>query len=134
MNVQWHDNRGQRGSIKRNTTHKHAHYYPAWEQDSFTLYGSWLAPNTEVDAATGNQVNRAYAWGYADNQGTDSDSGTTGEAVKNYFKIGSAVAPNGEAVELQYIDFIKIQSGINHSAGALGEISTEVLMIKDENL
>ena len=134
MNVQWHDNRGQSGTMKRNATHTHGYYYPAWEQDTFTLYGSWLAPNTEVDASTGNQVNRAYAWGYADNEGSDSDSGATGEAVKTYFDIESAVAPNGEAVALQYIDFVKIQSAINHSAGVLGEISTEVLSVKDENL
>lgn len=134
MNVQWRDNRGQSGTMKRNATHTHGYYYPAWEQDTFTLYGSWLAPNTEVDASTGNQVNRAYAWGYADNEGSDSDVGTTGDAVKTYFNIESAVAPNGEAVELQYIDFVKIQSAINHSAGVLGEISTEVLSIKDENL
>ena len=134
MNVQWRDNRGQSGSVMRNATHNHAYYYPAWEQDHFTLYGSWLAPNTVEDAVTGNQVNRAYEWGYADNQGSDGDEGSTGEAVRNYFSIDSAVAPGGQAVNLQYIDFVKIQSAINYSAGVLGEISTEVVSIEDENL
>lgn len=134
MGVQWRDNRGESGIISRNTTHTQEYYYPAWEQPTMTLYGSRLNANTEVDATTGNQVNRAYAWGYADNQGSDSEAGTSGEAVKNYFKISSAVTADGEAADLQYIDFVKVQSAINHTAGALGEISTEVIAIEDENM
>ncbi len=134
MGVPWRDNRGGSGIMSRNTTHTQDYYYPVWEQSTMTLYGSRLNANTEVDATTGNQVNRAYAWGYADNQGTDSDAGTSGEAVKNYFKISSAVTADGEAAALQYIDFVKVQSAINHTAGALGEISTEVLAIEDENM
>ena len=134
MGVQWRDNRGGNGIMSRNTTHTQEYYYPAWEQPTMTLYGSRLNANTEVDATTGNQVNRAYAWGYADNQGSDSEAGTSGEAVKNYFKISSAVTADGEAADLQYIDFVKVQSAINHTAGALGEISTEVIAIEDENM
>ena len=134
MGVQWRDNRGQSGVISRNTTHTQDYYYPAWEQTTLTLYGSRLNANTVVDASTGNQVNQAYAWGYADNQGSDSEAGTSGEAVKNYFKISEAVTADGEAAALQYIDFVKVQSGINFVAGALGEISTEVLAIEDENM
>ena len=126
MNVQWHDNRGQSGMIKRNSTHTHPSYYPAWEGPTLTLYGSRLEPNTEVDAATGNQINNAYEWGYADNQGSDSDSASTTSA-KTYFSISSAVAADGSPANLQYIDFVKVQSAINFVAGALGEISTEVL-------
>lgn len=134
MSVQWRDNRGASGVISRNTTHTQDYYYPAWEQTTLTLYGSRLNANTVVDASTGNQVNQAYAWGYADNQGSDSEAGTSGEAVKNYFKISEAVTADGEAAALQYIDFVKVQSGINFVAGALGEISTEVLAIEDENM
>ena len=132
MNIQWHDNRGKSGFITRNSTHTQPSYYPAWEGSTFTLYGSLLEPNTEVDAATGNQINNAYEWGYADNQGTDSTTVPSG--VKNYFKISSAVAADGSAANLQYIDFVKVQSAINFVAGALGEISTEMLSIEDENM
>ena len=134
MGVQWRDNRGVTGTLRRNATHTQEFYYPAWEESSFTLYGSRLEANTEVDPTTGNQVNRAYAWGYADNQGRDSDTGSAGEAVSSYFKISSAVAADGSAVDLQYIDFVKVQSAINFVAGALGEISTEVLRVEDENM
>lgn len=133
MNVQWMDNRGKSGFISRNSTHTQPSYYPAWERPSLTLYGSLLEPNTVVDATTGNQVNNAYEWGYADNQGTDSDS-SAATSAKTYFKISSAVAADGSAVGLQYIDFIKVQSAINFVAGALGEISTEVLAFEDENM
>ena len=132
MNIQWHDNRGASGIITRNTTHTQPSYYPTWEGSTLTLYGSLLEPNTEVDATTGNQINNAYEWGYADNQGTDSSATTSG--VKNYFKISSAVAADGSAANLQYIDFVKVQSAINFVAGALGEISTEVLAFEDENM
>ena len=133
MNVQWRDNRGKSGTVKRNSTHTQPSYYPAWEGQTLTLYGSLLEPNTEVDASTGNQINKAYEWGYADNQGTDSDSATN-TSVKTYFKISSAVAADGSSANLQYIDFVKVQSAINFVAGALGEISTEVLSIEDENM
>ena len=133
MNVQWRDNRGKSGFISRNSTHTQPSYYPAWEGQTLTLYGSLLEPNTEVDATTGNQINNAYEWGYVDNQGTDSDPATT-TSVKTYFKISSAVAADGSAVSLQYIDFVKVQSAINFVAGALGEISTEVLAFEDENM
>lgn len=132
MNVQWQDNRGASGIISRNSTHTQPSYYPAWEGATLTLYGSLLEPNTAVDAATGNQINNSYEWGYADNQGTDSSVTTSG--VKNYFKISSAVAADGSAANLQYIDFVKVQSAINFVAGALGEISTEVLAFEDENM
>ena len=56
------------------------------------------------------------------------------KAMKCYFKISNAVNLDGSPADLQYIDFVKVQSAINHVAGGLGEISTEVMGFEDENM
>lgn len=137
MAVRWRDNRGGEGEVPRNTFHRHDFYYPQWiEADSYTLYGTRLAPNTHTDPQTGNIVNAAYGWGYADNRGSDCEAGgnTDAAAAKCFFDISNAVNADGTAAELQYIDFIKVQTGVNHFTAALGEVSTEVLGFADETL
>ena len=135
MSVQWADNRDAQGRITRNATHTHDYYYPAWISDlNYTLCGSVLVHNTSVDGS-GRYVNNPYEWGYADNRGSDADSSASnGEAMKCYFKISNAVNRDGSPADLQYIDFVKVQSAINHVAGGLGEISTEVMGFEDENM
>ena len=136
--VQWRASDGTSGTIAHNTSHTQPYYYPLWlDVESYTLSGSMLAPKTSVNAATGNQVNEAYAWGYADNMGSDAakvDSTDGQTAIKSYFKIANAVNVDGSTAGLRYIDFVKVQTSINHVAGALGEISTEVLGFEDENM
>lgn len=136
MNVQWRDSEGHSGTIARNNTHTQPHYYPEWiTSSSYTLRGSRLEAKSEVDPSTGNVVNGAYGWGYADNAGSDSDLAMEeGTPAKCYFNIANAVMADGSPAELHYIDFVKIQTAINHSAGALGEISTEVMGIVDESM
>ena len=135
MNVQWRDNLHGEGRITRNATHTHDYYYPAWLTEAhYTLYGSRLAANTTTDAS-GRYINNPYAWGYADNKGSDAEaSADSTAAAKCYFKISNAVNIDGTAADLQYIDFVKVQTAINYVAGALGEISTEVFGFEDENL
>ena len=41
---------------------------------------------------------------------------------------------DGKPAGLAYIDFVKVQVGVNASSGWLGEISTEIFDIKDFNL
>lgn len=126
-NILWRDNKGQTGCVYRNGIHTQASYYPAWiTSQSYTLYGSLLAPNTVQDS-DGKYINRAYAWGYADNNGEDAtEAGANGEGSMCSFELKNAVNLDGSAAELGYIDFIRVQSAICHTAGELGEISTEV--------
>ena len=124
MDILWRDNRGATGRIARVDAHKQASYYPAWaDKSSFTLYGTRLESRTTLDSVTGNYVNAPFAWGYADNLGSDlyGDSGKS-----NGFDIANAVAADGSPANLQYVDFVKVQSAINTTAGHLGEISTEL--------
>ena len=124
MDVLWRDNRGEQGRIARVDAHLYPSYYPAWaEAKSFTLYGTRLESRTTQDAVTGNYVNAPFAWGYADNIGSDV---CADDDQSNALDISNAVTVAGSSAELQYIDFVKVQSAINTTAGHLGELSTEV--------
>lgn len=124
MDVLWRDNRGEQGRIARVDAHLYPSYYPAWaDAKSFTLYGTRLESRTTQDAVTGNYVNAPFAWGYADNIGSDV---CADDDQSNALDISNAVTVAGSSAELQYIDFVKVQSAINTTAGHLGELSTEV--------
>lgn len=137
MPVRWSDNRGGEGEVPYNNFHRQEFYYPQWiEAQSYTLYGASLAPNTYTDTSTGNIINGAYEWGYADNYGSDRGTGDNadGAAAKTLFDIDNAVNADGTPANLQYIDFVKVQTAINHATALLGEVSTEVLGMADETL
>lgn len=134
--IQWKDNRGNAGTVERNSSHKQG-YYPQWiDAEKYILYGTRLAANTTRHPITGDYYNNPYAWGYADNAGSDQAAGevSDGDPRKNYFRISNAVNADGSAANLKYIDFIKVQTGISQNSGPLGEVSTEVLAFEDENL
>ena len=138
--VQWRDNRGTIGRIDYlKQYHDQPSYYPAWiDTDSYTLYGTCLKHRTYDRSGNGTYwVNGEYDWGYADNFGADrlsEDDNAAAGAMKIYFKISNAVDSDGNPAGLQYIDFIKVQTGVNMKAGWLGENSTEVFGFTDENL
>lgn len=139
MNVQWTDNRGQSGSIDYlSAFHRQDYYYPAWiESDAYTLYGTRLEARTTQDSSTGFWDNWLFGWGYADNWGSDNLAGAdglTGQGQRNGFLIENAMFADLTHINLQYIDFVKIQTGVNSKAGWLGEVSTEVFSVQDLNL
>ena len=139
MNVQWTDNYGVSGTIDYLAAfHQQHYYYPAWiEADSYTLRGTCLEARTTQDPSTGMWDNSAYSWGYADNMGGDNLTGSdavTGEGQRNGFLIENAMLPNRQAIKLEYVDFVKIQTGVNSKAGWLGEVSTEVFDVEDLHL
>lgn len=139
MNVQWTDNYGGTGTIDYlSAFHRQDYYYPAWVQpDSYTLRGTRLQAKTTQDNSTGFWDNWAFGWGYADNIGSDNMAGAdglTGEGQRNGFLIENAMYSDLTNINLQYIDFVKIQTGVNSKAGWLGEVSTEVFSVQDLNL
>lgn len=141
MAVQWIDNIGHRGTIDYDKVapwHRQDYFYPAWiDADSYTLYGTRLKDKTYLDSDSGRWVNGDFDWGYADNWGSDrlSASGNpNADPNKVYFKISNAVYPDGNPANLKYVDFIKVQTGVNASADLLGENSTEVYGFFDENM
>lgn len=139
MDVQWTDNLGNAGSIDYLAAyHAQDSYYPLWiEPDAYTLYGTRLEPRVTQNPTTGHWYNGEYEWGYADNFGSDrlSDGqNSVAAACKTYFKISNAVNPDGSPADLQYIDFVKVQTAVNFKAGWLGENSSEVCAFVDENM
>ena len=137
--VSWSDNEGNTGQIDYLASfHRQDYYYPAWvEADSYTLVGRKLKPRTEMVSET-FWKNQDYEWGYADNFSqtdrlSDDDNHNAGVNA-NHFKIDNAVTYDGRPANLRYIDFVKVQTGVNAKAGWLGEVSTEVFGIYDYNL
>jgi hypothetical protein len=59
------------------------------------------------------------------NQTKDPIAGYVDTYGTLYFKISDAIQTDGSPVTLQYIDFVKVQSGVNAMAGVFGEVSTE---------
>lgn len=139
MNVQWTDNQGLTGCIDYlQAFHRQDYYYPAWiEADSYTLRGTRLEARTTQDPTTGFWDNSAFDWGYADNMGSDcldrNDAGG-GQGQRNGFLIKNAMHIDGTHINLQYIDFIRVHTGVNSKAGWLGEVSTEVFSFQDMSL
>lgn len=139
MNVPWTDNRTTTGVVPYMASfHRQPSYYPAWiPADCYTLRGTRLEARTQQDAITGMWNSLPYPWGYADNMGSDlltDDDVYSPDGQVNGFSISRAMQPDGTAIELKYIDFIKVQTGVCASMAILGEVSTEVAGFTDLSL
>lgn len=125
MAVVWTDNRGNSGTVDYlGAYHRQEYYYPAWiKADSYTLRGTRLQDRLEDSSGNGTLwIGHPFDWGYADNFG--------GENIDR-FRISDAVRNDGTAADLSYIDFVKIQCGVQTKGGWTGEMSTEITLIKD---
>ena len=141
MSVQWTDNLGNSGEIDYLAQfHRQDYYYPLWiEEDSYTLTGTCLEPRNYDASGNGSYwVNAEYDWGYADNFSPIDrmGEGDNSNAVANinYFKISNAIDFECQPINLEFIDFVKVQVGVNAKSGWLGEISTEVFGFYDYNM
>ena len=122
QDVRWTDSEGQEGTVDYMAAyHKQDSYYPLWiTAEQYTLTGTRLKANNYDQSGNGTMwINPDYDWGYADNFGDER------------FRIGDAMDAEGKAVNLKYIDFIKVQTALNAKSGWLGELSTEVLGFED---
>lgn len=141
MPVQWTDNLGNYGEVDYlKQFHRQDYYYPLWiEEDSYTLTGTCLEPRNYDASGNGSYwVNAEYDWGYADNFSpidrlTDEDNASAG-ANANHFKISNAIDFECEPINLDHIDFVKVQCGVQAKSGWLGELSTEVCGFYDYNM
>ena len=139
--VKWTDNQGNSGEIDYlKQFHRQDYYYPLWiKEDSYTLTGTCLkARNYDASGNGSYWVNVEYDWGYADNfSPTDrltNDDNYNADTNANHFKISDAIDKNGKPANLKYIDFIKVQVGVNTKSGWLGEVSTEVFGFFDYSM
>ncbi|MBE9488016.1 MAG: PKD domain-containing protein, partial [Bacteroidetes bacterium] len=119
--------------------HTQDYYYPEWvKENEYKLSGTCIPSRTTQNSDSGFYYNESYEWGYADNfspiDRLTEDINYNAGVNANHFKISNAINSNGDAVNLKYIDFIKVQTGVNVKAGWLGENSTEVFNTKDYNM
>jgi len=136
MDVKWTDSEGKSGMIDYlKQFHAQDYYYPQWiQEDSYTLRGTLLSSKNMQNPSTGFWKNQSYDRGYVDNYGNDQIEGgstVTGSGQRNGFEITNAIYKDGTPIDLKYIDFIKVQVGVNAKSGPLGEISTEVFSFID---
>jgi len=123
------------GWMSRNVYHSQP-YWPLWLQDSATLtYRGAKLPCNYIDMGNngGNAyyVQYFYDYGYVDNLPNNTGMTSAGDEymerlVNPGFKIDWAVDADGNAVNLPYINFIKVYNCMNQYLGWLGETSTEV--------
>ena len=141
MPIQWTDNLGNSGEIDYLTQfHRQDYYYPLWiEEDSYALTGTCLkARNYDASGNGSYWVNVEYDWGYADNfspiDRLTGEDNANADANANHFKIANAIDCDCQPIHLNYIDFVKVQVGVNAKSGWLGEVSTEVFGFYDYNM
>lgn len=141
MPVQWSDSNGEKGEIDYlSQFHRQDYYYPEWiSENSYTLRGTRLEARNYDKSGNGSYwVLPAYEWGYADNfspvDRLTDDSNSGAAANFNHFRISDAMDFENKPANLQYIDFIKVQTGVNSKSGWLGECSTEVFGFRDYSM
>lgn len=124
--VAWRDNRGGSGRIDRVSEHTQPDYFPVWVAEDaaeYTFRGVRLPDN--VVKIDNKWIAQPFEWGYADNYSkTDRASGG------NRFRIADAVTDEGAPANLEQIDFVKIQTGVNQQAPLIGEVSTDLCGIR----
>lgn len=137
--VSWTDNFGNTGFVFANSYHTQAYYptenyFPDINQTQYTLSGTKII--AAVDKSNSSNIKSLQrAFGYADNKtrgNTNSDipdnpytPDTEGKGGDS-FDISWAVDTNGNYIDLDEIDFIRIHSGVNDNMAWLGEVSTEI--------
>lgn len=125
MGVAWKGSGGESDYIPYMSYWNPADYYwQDWQRDKETLtfFGSMLESN--VSYSNGVSSLPPYAWGYADNLGEDYFEGTRGRM--GYYSIRRARTWDGQPAELEYVDFVKVQTAITGHTPNLGDASTEV--------
>jgi hypothetical protein len=143
--ISWDDNTGETGIISTNSFHSQPYYplntlFPAISKSSLTFTGSMI--HGHVGLSGGMYVSLPAVFGYADN--TPVTAGDLTGIPDNPYTPGTIEGDGGDAIDISWavdaegnyvslpeIDFVMIYTGVNASAGWLGEISTEVRGIAD---
>jgi len=143
--IPWTDNRGNSGIIDRNHYHEQE-YYPQWLPDCLTFQGTRLPDNMmnlsdQVDQAWSPYyyVLVGFRYGYADNlpNFTDNADATSYNYEGCGIDISWAVDENRQPVHLDFIDFVRVYTGLNQKCPQpewWGETSTEFAGAEDIHL
>ena len=144
-NIPWTDNLGNSGTIDRNHYHTQE-YYPEWLPDGLTFRGTRLPDNIwdyseKVDKGWSPYyfVLIGFRYGYADNlpNFTDKADATSFNYKDCGIDISWAVDENRQPVQLDFIDFVRVYTGLNQKCPQpewWGETSTEFFGAEDIHL
>lgn len=125
------EHRDSTGYHMKNSFHNQT-YWPLWEQGETLTFRGGKLPNNAIDYGTKNApywVLYRYAkdaYGYVDASLNTDDYST--------FDIDWAVDNDGNHVDLNEINFVKVVCGIFQYCSWLGETSTEVAGFQDLHL
>ena len=145
-NIPWIDNQGHSGTIDRVNQWHPQEYYPEWLPDEITFQGTRLPDNmvdlSETVERTWSQwyyVLVGFRYGYVDNLANWTDKADANSW--NYegcgIDISWAVDENRQPVNLDFIDFVRVYTGLNQKCPApnwWGETSTEIQCAEDLHL
>ena len=145
-NIPWIDNQGHSGTIDRVNQWHPQEYYPEWLHDGLTFRGTRLPDNmldlSETVERTWSQwyyVLVGFRYGYVDNLANWTDKADANSW--NYegcgIDISWAVDENRQPVNLDFIDFVRVYTGLNQKCPApnwWGETSTEIQCAEDLHL
>lgn len=112
------------GYVWRNSFHSQP-YWPLWIEDTVLTFRGTKLPNSAIDVSGGKGNNWFQPFlgeGYVDNLPNGMEPG---------FKIDWAIDEEGNHVDLDHIDFIKVYTGQLCYCGWLGETSTEFCGAED---
>ena len=132
----WKDCWGNTGIVPYMTLwNTHAYYWQDWVGGTEHTYFGTRLKDTHT-YSSGYTMEYPFDWGYADNLGSDYFKNPNFDAEKpmGYFKISRAKTWDGQDANLQYIDFVKVQTAQTGYSPNLGDISTEVYCIYDYHI
>lgn len=144
--IPWTDNQGNSGVIDRINQWHQQEYYPEWLPDGLTFQGTRLPDNmvdlTETVERSFSQyyyVLMGFRYGYADNLAnwTDKSDANSWNKEGCGIDISWAVDENRQPVSLDFIDFVRVYTGLNQKCPApnwWGETSTEIQCAEDLHL
>lgn len=126
--IPWTDNMGGSGYMHKHHYYDHT-YYPMWiSEDQLTFSPSTLLPPNSHNTLAYPQeywIRNSLAWGYVDNKNNANTEACS-------FDFGHAVQiVSREPVDIDFVDFIRIYTGVNQFCGWIGETSTEVSGAED---
>lgn len=95
-------------------------------------------PITDTSSGSGYWTTVDFGWGYVDNYSPidilSNSENSNADFVGNHMRISDAVTHDGKPANLKYIDFVKVQTGVNGKAGWLDEVSPEAGLSKGFNM
>ncbi len=135
QDIPWTDNRNGSGVIPRINQYHSQEYYPQWiTADEMTFTGTRLPRNAYRHTQTvngqeyGEWVFMFMRYGYADNQPNAQKEACS-------IDIDWAVDAERKSVKLDFVDFVRVYTGINQVVTAnIGETSTEISGAEDLHL